>query len=229
MARLFFPELSFLHFMHLISLTIWYLLSLGPITWRRRDYDFIVLLKPIIFCDMRTSGLFDSEHYRIIDDRGTVERRTKRHESIEVDPEYLTISLKEKLEQFGPNSPWKRVLSQKRIIKTPEEIQNSESHSRKIKCLLVSLLPSLQVGVTERGGSQNTNYSVGAGCSGSSFPPIVALESIPPCHIIIVRQRALKPGEHTSRYVTYLWWLLFQIWHEWFIRKIYQKKRDIMG
>ncbi len=168
---------------------------------RSHDVGEIMILlaaaKPIIFCDMRTSGLFDPEHYRIIDDRGQWKDELKKYESIEVDPEYLTISLKEKLEQFGPKFTMKASpITKKRIIKTPEEIQKLRISQQKNKNVYQSLLPSLQVGVTEREVARKIQIiQLEQGATGPSFPPIVAFgeHSAIPHHS--PTERALKPGE----------------------------------
>lgn len=52
----------------------------------------------IIFCDLRTSALFDAEKYTIIDQRAEWAENMSQFHTFETDPDYLTQTLREKIE-----------------------------------------------------------------------------------------------------------------------------------
>ncbi len=54
--------------------------------------------KKIVFCDLRTSALFDPEKYETINDRKKWERAFKQYPEVVTDPDFLTQTLREKIE-----------------------------------------------------------------------------------------------------------------------------------
>lgn len=79
----------------------------------------------VIFCDARTSALFDSQKYQIIDDRKKWEEAFKKYPELDTDPDFLTQTLREKIEKYGVQLHMqKSPITEQRIVKTPEEIQN---------------------------------------------------------------------------------------------------------
>lgn len=88
--------------------------------------EIMILLgaeKSIVFCDARTSGLFDAGQFAIIDSREQWADTLRMYPLLETDPSCLTIALKEKLEKYGTKftmvpSP----ITEQRIIKTTEEV-----------------------------------------------------------------------------------------------------------
>ncbi|MEI6711403.1 MAG: hypothetical protein WCK88_04305 [bacterium] len=54
-----------------------------------------------VFCDPRTSGLFDSNQFEIVENREEWENILRKHETLTTDPDFLTQTLREQLEQYG--------------------------------------------------------------------------------------------------------------------------------
>jgi len=54
--------------------------------------------KGIIFCDARTSGLFDCNKFQIIDQRGEWKKVFGQYKTLKTDPDFLTQTLREKIE-----------------------------------------------------------------------------------------------------------------------------------
>lgn len=123
--------------MHLITnpSDIYYLTGVRP-----HDPGEILILQKnnegIIFCDARTSVLFDGQKYEIIDDRKKWEEAFQKYPEVDTDPDFLTQSLREKIEKYGVQLHMqKSPIVEKRIIKTPEEIQKlrtSQEMNKKI-------------------------------------------------------------------------------------------------
>lgn len=100
--------------------------------------------KGIIFCDARTSAMFDGQKYQIIDDRKKWEEAFKKYPELDTDPDFLTRTLQEKIEKYGvllrmQKSP----ITEKRIIKTPEEIQKLRMSQEMNKKVYEQILPFL--------------------------------------------------------------------------------------
>ncbi len=61
----------------------------------------MILLKKkggIIFCDQRTSGLFDAKKYEIMDDRKLWGKTLSQFKTLSADPDFLAQSLRAKIE-----------------------------------------------------------------------------------------------------------------------------------
>ncbi|MBP6921296.1 M24 family metallopeptidase [Candidatus Gracilibacteria bacterium] len=130
----------------------------------------------IIFCDARTSALFDREKYEIIDDRKKWEGAFKKYLELDTDPDFLTQTLREKIEGFGPKLHMKKSsIVQKRIIKTPEEVQKLRTSQAMNKKVYEQILPFIIPGMTELEIARRIQIlQLQNGASGPSFPPIVA-------------------------------------------------------
>lgn len=141
--------------------------------------EIMVLLggeKPIVFCDARTSGLFDADRFVIMSSRYNWWDILSTHSILETDPSCLTMALREKLEKYETNfimapSP----ITEQRIIKTPEEIEKLRESQRRNKLVYESILSFLIPGVSEREIARKIQIlQLEQGADGPSFPPIVA-------------------------------------------------------
>lgn len=98
----------------------------------------------IVLCDARTSALFDSQKYEIIDDRKKWEEAFKKYPELSTDPDFLTQTLREKIETYGVQLHMqKSPITQSRIIKTPEEIQKLRTSQEMNKKVYEQILPFL--------------------------------------------------------------------------------------
>ncbi len=132
--------------------------------------------KSVIFCDPRTSGLFDVKKYTIVDRPEKWGEVLSQQKVLEIDPQYLTVSLKEKIEKYGPKITLQRSpIAQQRMIKTPEEIEKLRLSQSKNKSVYEHILPFLVCGVSEKEIARKILIlELEQGASGPSFPPIVA-------------------------------------------------------
>lgn len=74
----------------------------------------------MVFCDARTSALFDSQKYEIIDDRASWKEKLSQFHTLATDPDFLTQTLREKVEGYGIQLTMnKSPVTEERIIKTP--------------------------------------------------------------------------------------------------------------
>lgn len=130
----------------------------------------------VIFCDARTSALFDSQKYQIIDDRKKWEEAFKKYPELDTDPDFLTQTLREKIEKYGVQLHMqKSPITEQRIVKTPEEIQKLRTSQGMNKRVYEQILPFLVPGVTEEAIARRIQMlQLEHGASGPSFPPIVA-------------------------------------------------------
>lgn len=98
----------------------------------------------IIFCDARTSALFDGQKYQIIDDRKKWEEAFKQYPEVDTDPDFLTQTLREKIEKYGVQLHiQKSPIIEQRIVKTPEEIQKLRTGQGMNKRVYEQILPFL--------------------------------------------------------------------------------------
>jgi len=98
----------------------------------------------VIFCDARTSALFNSQKYEIIDDRKKWEDAFKKYSEVYTDPDFLTRTLQEKIEKYGVQLHMqKSPITEKRIIKSPEEIQKLRTSQEMNKKVYEQILPLL--------------------------------------------------------------------------------------
>lgn len=130
----------------------------------------------IVLCDARTSALFDTRKYEIIDDRKKWEEALKKYPELSTDPDFLTQTLREKIEKYGVQLQMqKSPVTQSRIIKTPEEIQKLRTSQEMNKKVYEQILPFLIQWVTEAEIARKIQiFQLELGASGPSFPPIVA-------------------------------------------------------
>jgi Xaa-Pro aminopeptidase len=130
----------------------------------------------IIFCDTRTSALFDREKYEIIDDRKKWEESFKKYLKLNTDPDFLTQTLREKIEGYGVNLHMnKSPITEQRTIKNLQEIKKLRASQELNKLVYEKILPCLKEGVTEEEiGRKIQILQLELGASGPSFPPIVA-------------------------------------------------------
>lgn len=131
--------------MHLITnpSDIYYLTGVRP-----HDPGEILILQKenegTIFCDARTSALFEGQKYEIIDDRKKWEDAFKKYPELDTDPDFLTQTLREKIEKHGVQLRMqKSPITEKRIIKTPEEIQKLRTSQEMNKKVYEQILPFL--------------------------------------------------------------------------------------
>lgn len=98
----------------------------------------------IVLCDARTSALFDNQKYEIIGDRKKWEEAFKKYPELSTDPDFLTQTLREKIETYGVQLHMqKSPITQSRIIKTPEEIQKLRTSQEMNKKVYEQILPFL--------------------------------------------------------------------------------------
>jgi Xaa-Pro aminopeptidase len=130
----------------------------------------------IVLCDPRTSGLFDAARFEIIETREGWGETFKKYTELETDPEYLTQTLRQQLEEFGTvltmaPSP----ITEQRMIKTPEEIKKLRESQKINRAVYEAIQSYLQIGVTEEETARRIQIlQLELGASGPSFPPIVA-------------------------------------------------------
>lgn len=163
--------------MHLITnpSDIYYLTGVRP----HDPWEILILQKEnggTIFCDARTSALFNGQNYQIIDDRKKWEEALKKYPELSTDPDFLTQTLREKIETYGAQLRMqKSPITQSRIIKTPEEIQKLRTSQEMNKKVYEQILPFLIPWVTEGEIARKIQImQLELGASGPSFPPIVA-------------------------------------------------------
>lgn len=103
-----------------------------------------------VFCDSRTSALFDAEKFEIIDQRGEWEKNMSKFRKLNTDPDFLTQTLREKIESYGVSLSFeKSPITQKRLIKTPKEIEILRKAQSMNKQVYEDILPFLVIGVSE--------------------------------------------------------------------------------
>lgn len=129
-----------------------------------------------IFCDARTSALFDARKYEIIDDRKKWGETFKEYPELDTDPDFLTQTLREKIEKYGVQLHMqKSPITEQRIVKTPEEIQKLRTSQEMNKRVYEQILPFLVPRVTEEEIARRIQIlQLELGANGPSFPPIVA-------------------------------------------------------
>lgn len=130
----------------------------------------------LIFCDARTSGCFDAEKYEIIADRKMWGEKMKTYAELSTDPDFLTQTLREKIEWYGVKLLMKKSpITESRILKTSAErelLQISQKMNRQVYDMIV---PFLIPWVTEESIARKIQIlQLELWASGSSFPPIVA-------------------------------------------------------
>lgn len=130
----------------------------------------------IVLCDPRTSGLFDASRFEIIETQEGWRDKLAQYQEISTDPDFLTQSLCDQIEKYGvvlhmSPSP----ITQKRMIKTPEEIEKLRASQAINRAVFDAIQPYLHVGVTEETIARRIQIlQLELGASGPSFPPIVA-------------------------------------------------------
>ncbi len=129
-----------------------------------------------IFCDPRTSGLFDAQKYEIIDDRKLWGKTFSQFKTLSTDPDFLTQSLRAKIEWYGPKLVMKKSpIIEKRLIKTSWEIELLRTSQTLNKRVYDMILPFLVPWVTEEAIARRIQIlQLELGATGPSFPPIVA-------------------------------------------------------
>jgi len=151
----------------------------------------------IILCDPRTSALFDKTQFEIIDQSGEWEKVFSHYKTIQADPDFLTQTLRSKIEWYGVTLIMKKSpITEQRIIKTPEEIEKLRIAQMMNKEVHEKILPYIIVWVTEvEIARQIQIFQLELGASGPSFPPIVAFgeNSAVPHHE--VTDRKLQSGD----------------------------------
>lgn len=141
--------------------------------------EIMILLKRrgwIIFCDPRTSALFDAEKYEIIDDRKAWWKTFSQFKTLSTDPGFLTQSLRTKIEWYGPKLVMKKSpIIEQRLIKTSWEIEflrTSQALNKRVYDMILSFLVPWVTEEAIAGRIQILQLELGA--TGPSFPPIVA-------------------------------------------------------
>jgi Xaa-Pro aminopeptidase len=180
------------------------------LTWvRPHDPGEILLVLPdkkekrkkkkegIILCDPRTNALFDKAQFEIIDQRGEWEKVFSQYKMLETDPDFLTQTLREKIEWYGVTLTMKKSpITERRIIKTPQEIEKLRTAQQMNKTVYEKILPYLVPCVTEAEIARKIQIlQLELGATGPSFPPIVAFgeHSAVPHHE--VTDRKLQCGD----------------------------------
>lgn len=125
---------------------------------------------------MRTSGLFDGNCFTIIDDRKNWEKAFSKFKTLSTDPDFLTQSLRAKIEKYGVRLIMKKSpITQKRIIKTSHEVELLQESQKLNKKVYEMILPFLIPGVTEEAIARKIQIlQLELGATGPSFSPIVA-------------------------------------------------------
>jgi len=150
-----------------------------------------------VFCDPRTSALFDTSSFEIIETREGWREALQKFETLDTDPDYLTQTLREQIEGYGVTltmapSP----IAQQRMIKTPAEIDKLQESQRINRSVYEAIQSYLQIGVTEEAIARRIQIlQLELGASGPSFPPIVAFgeNTAVPHHSPTLRK--LQPGD----------------------------------
>ncbi len=118
------------------------------------EMGYVVVLfdpeKPIILCDSRMSGTFDTNRFEVRDTRDGWREVLSRYQTLFTDPETLTFALQKKIEEFGPKLLLeKSPVVQQRLIKNSHEIALLNESVRLNKKVYEMILPFLISGVTE--------------------------------------------------------------------------------
>ncbi len=97
-------------------------------------------------CDPRTSELFDSERFTVIDSRKGWGEVLASYKTLTTDPDYLTETLRRKIEKYGVTLRFKASpVTKQRSIKTSQELealQKSQSINKQVyQKILPFLLP----------------------------------------------------------------------------------------
>jgi len=130
----------------------------------------------IVLCDPRTSGLFDGARFEVIATREGWWETLRKYKKLFTDPDYLTQTLREKIEWYGPQLVMKKSpIKILRMIKTPEEIEKLRKSQKINRAVYEAIQPFLKVGATEEAIARRIQIlQLELGASGASFPPIVA-------------------------------------------------------
>jgi len=151
----------------------------------------------IILCDPRTSAIFDATRFDIIDQRDEWKRVLSQYKTLHTDPDFLTQTLREKIERYGVMLTMKKSpITEQRIIKSPQEIEKLRTAQKLNKAVYKKILPYLVPWVTEAEIARKIQIlQLELGASGPSFPPIVAFgeHSAIPHHE--VTDRKLQSGD----------------------------------
>jgi Xaa-Pro aminopeptidase len=150
--------------------------EVGEVVILIHNTKYTVKNRGIIFCDPRTSGLFDATVFEVVSDREKWGYVLHTYGTLQTDPDALTQTLREQMEGYGVTltmapSP----IAEKRIIKTPEEIEKLTKSQSINKAVYVAIQPFLIPGVTERDIARRIQIlQLELGATGPSFTPIVA-------------------------------------------------------
>lgn len=130
----------------------------------------------VVFCDSRTSALFDSEKYQVCDVRGEWGRIFSKYNDLQTDPDFLTQTLWKKIEWYGVNLSYtKSPIAMRRTIKTEAEIETLQTAQKLNKQVYEKIVPLVQVWITEKQIARKIQIlQLELWASGPSFPPIVA-------------------------------------------------------
>lgn len=195
------------------------------LTWvRPHDPGEILILigeQKIIFCDARTSALFDEKKFQIVDKREQWGEVFTRNTKIETDPDYLTQTLREKIEWYGVSFIMnKSPVTKKRILKTWVEIEILKQSQLLNKKVYKMIVPLLIPWVTEEEMARKIQtFQLEFWATGPSFPPIVAFweNSAVPHHS--PTQRKLRPDD----IILLDMWLIYQGYCSDMTRMVYQE------
>lgn len=129
-----------------------------------------------MFCDARTSALFDSHKYQIIDQRSLWKEKLSQYKNITTDPDFLTQTLREQIENYGVQLTMKKSpVTEQRIVKKTHEIEILRTSQAMNKRVCDMVIPLLILGVTEEAIARKIQIlQLELGASGPSFSPIVA-------------------------------------------------------
>jgi|GEM_PF-1104768 len=98
----------------------------------------------IILCDPRTSAIFDATRFDIIDQRDEWKRVLSQYKTLHTDPDFLTQTLREKIERYGVMLTMKKSpITEQRIIKSPQEIEKLRTAQKLNKAVYKKILPYL--------------------------------------------------------------------------------------
>lgn len=130
----------------------------------------------IIFCDSRTRDLFDKKKYTLVWEREEWGENLLTYQNIITDPTCLTQELRDKIEWWGVLlAMWPSPVTQKRVIKNPDEIEKLRESQRINRAVYETIQPYIHIGVTEAAIARKIQIlQLELGASGPSFPPIVA-------------------------------------------------------
>ncbi|MCB9806415.1 hypothetical protein H6768_00615 [Candidatus Peribacteria bacterium] len=134
--------------MHLIinPSDIYYLTGVRP-----HDPGEILIISDIdairvVFCDLRTSALFDKKQYHVCDVRGKWDKVFATYTNLNTDPDFLTQTLREKIEGYGVSLFFtKSPISARRVIKNNQEIHQLKKSQQLNKTVYEKILPFLQI------------------------------------------------------------------------------------